>query len=1298
MSSRSIHGQREGNRILAAVIGGTAVVLAASATAQAGRIRWQSGDFKMLAKTPVELQQAFGELGQPGVARHVVVQFDAPIQSSQQAKLKAAGLTLESYLGDNAFFAVLNGGAMNAETLSRVASLATVEPIQTEWKLHPRLASGDVPTWAVVGPAPNGESIVGAYILFHPDVALVPDGVATAARHGAQVRSVLESINGLVIELPQNQIEALAAEDAVQWIEPPLPRFSTVNDSNRALTQADTVQAAPYGLDGSGVTVLVYDGGTARATHQDFGGRLTVYDASGMDDHPTHVCGTIGGSGAASGGTYKGMAPAVTLLSYGFEWDSSGVFLYNNPGDLEDDYDEAINVRGADISNSSIGTNTALYWDCEITGDYGITSELIDTIVRGDGSNPAFDQPFRVVWSNGNERQTTRCGDTYSTTAPPAGAKNHITVGAVNSNDDSMTSFSSWGPVDDGRLKPDVCGPGCQSNGDGGVTSTFSGSDTEYGVYCGTSMSSPTVCGLSALMIEDFRAQYPGQPLFRNSTLKAWLAHTAVDRGNTGPDYQFGYGSVRIQSAIDFMRTGAFVENSVSQGSSYSCTVVVSGGDPELKVTLAWDDVPGTPNVDPALVNDLDLRVFGPAPSSTRYYPWTLDPGNPASPAVQTQEDHINNIEQVLVNDPQAGTWTIEVYGYNVPSGPQSFSLVGDGATNVGTSIGFPGGLPATMTPGTPYVIDVEVVSVGETTVPGSPTMYYRYDGGTFQTSALTFVSGNLYQGTLPAAGCSDSPEFYFSAEGSITGVVYQPGGAPTTTFTATVGAPVTIFSDNFETDQGWTPSNLGATSGDWQRGVPVDDPSWAYDPASDSDGSGQCFLTQNETGNTDVDAGAVALTSPTIDMSGGNITITYDYFLRLTDTGGGVDRLLVETNNNDGVGTWTEIARHITDGGLSWRNHVIDQADLDAAGVTLTSTMKLRFTANDADPQSINESGLDAFVVSGFACVGATCSIGGQEYTEGETNPANDCEFCDPSADPNNWSPRPSGTACGDQNDTDCDNPNTCDGAGTCLDNYEPPSAECRPAAGDCDVAEFCPGDSADCPIDGFEPDTVECRVSAGDCDVAEFCPGNAADCPTDTFEPDTAECRASAGDCDVAEFCPGNAADCPVDGFEPDTLECRASAGECDVAEFCPGDAADCPTDAFEPSGTPCTDDGNVCTDNECDGNGNCTAFDNTAPCDDGTFCDGDDTCSAGTCATHAGDPCAGTEWCYEAGTTCVPYGDGDFDSDTDLDLKDFGAFQACFGQLGLGGCEPGNLTGDGMIDLDDFAQFVAALGGPL
>jgi hypothetical protein len=166
------------------------------------------------------------------------------------------------------------------------------------------------------------------------------------------------------------------------------------------------------------------------------------------------------------------------------------------------------------------------------------------------------------------------------------------------------------------------------------------------------------------------------------------------------------------------------------------------------------------------------------------------------------------------------------------------------------------------------------------------------------------------------------------------------------------------------ERDNGWTTEILGATAGQWQRGIPVNDPGWDYDPAFDADFGGQAGLTQNEPGNTDVDGGAVRLTSPRLDMSAGRITIRYEYFLRLTDSNG-ADMLLVEINGNDGAGPWTEIARHTQDGGLQWNYHQIEQADLNGAGVTLTSTMRMRFTVNDADPQSIVESGLDTLHIT---------------------------------------------------------------------------------------------------------------------------------------------------------------------------------------------------------------------------------------------------------------------------------------------------------------------------------------------
>lgn len=644
------------------------------------QVRFKSGaDGLAVQMDRATLQQELGRLSAGPDQSRVLLQLNRPLTLEEKAKLEAAGVKLGTYVGDNAYFATMREGAINIADAATVTALKSVEPIKRDWKLHTQFLMNLVPEWAVVDPGqPAGglgeegakaDPIIGVYILLHPDVPLNDAALNRVAKHGGVVRDRIRSLNGLVVEMPMSAVSALAAESDVLYIEPALPKLAEFNDSNRMITGADVVQAAPYGLDGAGVHVLVYDGGRARATHQDFGGRLTAHDTSSLSDHATHVAGTVGGSGVASGGVRKGMAPGVTISSFGFQYDGSGTFLYNNPGDLEADYTQAINEFGADISNNSIGTNTAANgFPCAIEGDYSVTDALIDAIVRG-----SLGQPMRIIWANGNERGNGRCGTQYRTTAPPSCAKNSISVGALNSNNDTVTTFTSWGPTDDGRLKPDVSAPGCQSGSDGGVTSAGSASDTAYTAKCGTSMASPTMCGLSALFLQDYRIHYSGDPDPRNSTLKAIFAHTAVDLFNPGPDYQTGYGSVRIEPAIELMREGNFLENTVNQGGAYSVFVVVQPGDPAFKATLCWDDPAAAVLSSVNLVNNLDLVVTDP--SNTRRYPWTLNPSSPANPAVRTQVDNVNNTEQVYVENPQPGVWRVDVVGTNVPVGPQPFSL-----------------------------------------------------------------------------------------------------------------------------------------------------------------------------------------------------------------------------------------------------------------------------------------------------------------------------------------------------------------------------------------------------------------------------------------------------------------------------------------------------------------------------------------------------------------------------------------------------------------------------------------------
>lgn len=260
----------------------------------------------------------------------------------------------------------------------------------------------------------------------------------------------------------------------------------------------------------------------------------------------------------------------------------------------------------------------------------------------------------------------------YANIPPPATAKNVITVGAINSDDNTMTDFSGWGPVDDGRIKPEVVAPGDEVEGDGAIKSTIP-PDT-YGLQTGTSMAAPAVSGAVALIIEDYRRLYGRDPL--PSTVKALLIHGTQDLGNRGPDFSYGYGKINVAKAIDLLESESIIEDEVGHQESKLFYLTVPEGATSVKVTLVWDDEAATSNAAKTLVNDLDLIVRDPY--GGRYYPWTLDPQIPSGIAVRITEDHTNNIEQVEVDDwLTPGTWTVEVYGYAVPvKAPQRYSLV----------------------------------------------------------------------------------------------------------------------------------------------------------------------------------------------------------------------------------------------------------------------------------------------------------------------------------------------------------------------------------------------------------------------------------------------------------------------------------------------------------------------------------------------------------------------------------------------------------------------------------------------
>jgi hypothetical protein len=268
---------------------------------------------------------------------------------------------------------------------------------------------------------------------------------------------------------------------------------------------------------------------------------------------------------------------------------------------------------------------------------------------------------------------------------------------------------------------------------------------------------------------------------------------------------------------------------------------------------------------------------------------------------------------------------------------------------------------------GASIIINARIVASGEHLLPGTAQMHYRFDGGAFSTVSLFSTGPDLFVGVLPPADCADDPEYYFSAEGSLSGLVTMPSEAPTDLFAPSVGALQPSFTDDFESDQGWAASAIGATSGFWQRGVPIDDAGSPHDPLTDGDGSGSCYLTQNEPGDTDVDGGFVRLTSPLLDLASDVVAVRYDYYLKLGESGG-ADQMIVEYNG-DGSPFWQIVATHDTDGGLNWRSNEITDNDILAVGGTLSSTARFRFIVRDSSPDHTVEAGIDGFTVETVQC-----------------------------------------------------------------------------------------------------------------------------------------------------------------------------------------------------------------------------------------------------------------------------------------------------------------------------------------
>ena len=465
----------------------------------------------------------------------------------------------------------------------------------------------------------------------------------------------------------------------------------------------------------------IWDGGLVRSTHQELGvNRITQVDSPPyLNEHTTHLAGILIGAGINK--QARGMAFGGNLKVW----------------DYGDDVSEmAFAAKDLLISNHSYGVlagwvfnpdrsgivfkddNLKWEWWGDTTisktedyrfGFYDKKSSDIDKI--------AYNAPYYLIVKSADNKRTENGppagtpyyfrnsevkstisrnkNDGYDTVPMDGNAKNILTVGAIDGGDVvpskptdiKMSAYSSWGPTDDGRIKPDIVGTGDD------ILSASSNSDDAYTILSGTSVSAPNVAG-SLLLLQEFYARKNYGFMMRSSTLKGLALHTANEAGTSqGPDYQFGWGLLNIEKAaqvLDNKEQNHFISESLLYQNSTNTIQVVASGKSPIIATICWTDPEAIAtevkpeNLNsrkPKLINDLDIRI---SDGTTTSFPWVLNPDAPSLGA--TQGDNFrDNTEQIYIEKPVAGkTYTITVNhkGSTLKGDIQYYALIISGVSS----------------------------------------------------------------------------------------------------------------------------------------------------------------------------------------------------------------------------------------------------------------------------------------------------------------------------------------------------------------------------------------------------------------------------------------------------------------------------------------------------------------------------------------------------------------------------------------------------------------------------------------
>jgi len=461
------------------------------------------------------------------------------------------------------------------------------------------------------------------------------------------VKQQYKGSNNIDLSIPNNCLDELAEQPFVKWIElivaPSVPDDTRGRSLHRS-SNLDTQTSAGRNYTGLDIGVLCRDDGIV-GPHIDFQGRIDNSQATGTGaNHGDGVSGIMSGAGNINPSN-RGMA--------------AGSFLYvvnYQPSFLDSPTVSLINSGDVLITNSSYSNGC--------NDGYTTITQTVDTQVH---SMPNLQHTFSAGNSNGSNCGYGAGGQWGNITGGHKQGKNVIATANVFF-DGSLVNSSSRGPAHDGRIKPDIA-----ANGQNQISTD---ENNTYRSFGGTSGASPGIAGVSAQLYQAY-SEANGNVLPPSALIKATLLNTANDAGNVGPDYKFGWGIVNGLRAAKLIEDNRFLSGVISQGGSNNHNISLPAGTKQVRFMVYWSDSPAAPGANPALVNDLDLLVTDPA--SNVLEPYILDPTpNPVTlnlPATNGP-DHLNNMEQVVINNPAAGNYNVNIAGFNVPMGPQEYFVV----------------------------------------------------------------------------------------------------------------------------------------------------------------------------------------------------------------------------------------------------------------------------------------------------------------------------------------------------------------------------------------------------------------------------------------------------------------------------------------------------------------------------------------------------------------------------------------------------------------------------------------------